>query len=476
MARRVSSLLTSLAKPVDTRGDSKHSDEAISHAQAVHPQCSVPNLEHNITKPLNPEAKPWFSQKDMLPAKAILQPDCESQEEASAPGTPPVRGDGFLRTTDDPRKRSVTWSSNFEKNLHKSCEEVQRPQLAPPAPSSPSFAEGAISNPSKPSGETKFFWDMTYHAFECAKAGCEVRCSMWDSQSVICPFCGPYSYVKYCGKEHMREDARAHWLICGQLTMQEPCVENSIPPDVLIGPPAIPCKHGWDRPERHRQALWFSTAQDAGDYFIFADQGDCTGSQKESIIRDGSCSHHVVQVVHFDDPEMKDRFRRILAVCLLESLEVQPLVEYLFRMLRDRLQSLQQWSSEMDMKVRQQMALELAIELEPRDVGLRHACEAEWRGLPFRHCRDPICVSERAYLLGSPCWTRRFECLVSDEEANYWILRANRTTHPTVKGVYARTRGEGFDHVLAEEQRLFRRGEAWDGLGKGSWEWVGGRC
>lgn len=274
----------------------------------------------------------------------------------------------------------------------------------------------------------------------------------------------------------MREDARAHWLICGQLTMQEPCVENSIPPDVLIGPPAIPCKHGWDRPERHRQALWFSTAQDAGDYFIFADQGDCTGSQKESIIRDGSCSHHVVQVVHFDDPEMKDRFRRILAVCLLESLEVQPLVEYLFRMLRDRLQSLQQWSSEMDMKVRQQMALELAIELEPRDVGLRHACEAEWRGLPFRHCRDPICVSERAYLLGSPCWTRRFECLVSDEEANYWILRANRTTHPTVKGVYARTRGEGFDHVLAEEQRLFRRGEAWDGLGKGSWEWVGGRC
>jgi hypothetical protein len=136
----------------------------------------------------------------------------------------------------------------------------------------------------------KFFYDLTYHTFQCAMEGCEKQCCLWDSQSVICPFCGPYSRVMYCGKEHLREDVLAHWLYCRQAPMEHCCVENSVPPDVLVGPPAIPCKNGRDSPERHRQALWFSTARREGDYFIFADWEDSSSASMMPVFGDGRCS------------------------------------------------------------------------------------------------------------------------------------------------------------------------------------------
>ncbi|KAF7717976.1 Uncharacterized protein PECH_004678 [Penicillium ucsense] len=258
-----------------------------------------------------------------------------------------------------------------------------------------------------------------------------------------------------------------------EFTMKEPCVALSMPPDLLREPPTIPCMHGRDRPERHRQALWFSTARDEGDYFIFADgEPDVDVGWEPAALR-GRCSLRLTHVVRFDDPGERDRFRRVLAVCLLESLEVQSLVGYLFRMLRDRLRSEQQWSPELDVKIRRQLTWELAICPDAREVGQRHACDAEWLGLPPRTCRERTCAAERPSLLGRPNWSRWFERIVSNEEASHWILRANRTTHPVVKGVQARIRGEGFDHVPDDERRLFRRGEGWDGLGSGPWEWEG---
>ncbi|KAJ5482737.1 hypothetical protein N7539_006183 [Penicillium diatomitis] len=349
----------------------------------------------------------------------------------------------------------------------------QSHQAKETASPSPRATGSSLADQSRIPEVRGFFWDMTYHSFLCQKEGCETRGSLWDGQSVICPFCGPYSYVRYCGREHMREDVRAHWPNCGQLTMKEPCVALSMPPDLLREPPAIPCMHGRDRPERHRQALWFSTARGEGDYFIFADGGPGVDVEWEPAALRGRCSLRVTHVVRFDDPGEKDRFRRVLAVCLLESLEVQPLVGYLFRMLRDRLRSEQQWSPELDVKIRRQLTWEFAICPDARDIGQRHACEAEWLGLPPRTCRDRTCEAERPSLLGRPNWSRWFERIVSNEEASHWILRANRTTHPVVKGVQARVRGEGFDHVPVEERRLFRRGEGWDGLGSGPWEWEG---
>ncbi|OKP13710.1 hypothetical protein PENSUB_594 [Penicillium subrubescens] len=306
----------------------------------------------------------------------------------------------------------------------------------------------------------------------CAMEGCEKQCCLWDSQSVICPFCGPYSRVIYCGKEHLREDALAHWLYCRQAPMEHYCVENSVPPDVLVGAPAIPCKNGWDSPERHRQAVWFSTARREGEYFIFADWEDSSSAGTTPVFGDGRCSTRVNVIVRFDDPIEKDRFRRILAVCLLESVEVQPLVAYMFRLLRDKLQSTNQWSSRLDLQVRYQLNLELGVSLDPNLLGNRHACETEWNGQSPRNCRDPICVAERPHFFVSVTGVQWFEGLVFNEECNHWILRASRTTHPDVKKVHARTRGEGFD-VVEEEQRLFRRGEGWDGAGTGPMEMEG---
>jgi hypothetical protein len=319
----------------------------------------------------------------------------------------------------------------------------------------------------------KFFWDLTYHSFQCAKEGCRKQCNMWDCQSVICPFCGPFSRVMYCGKEHMREDVKTHWLHCGQASMEDPCVDTSIAPDVRVGPPAIPCKNGWDSPERHRQAMWFTTARQEGDYFLFADWEDSIVSGFEPGEWEGRCSPRVALIVRVNDPAEKDRFRRILAVCLLESVEVQPLVAYMYRLLRDRLQSKNQWSSQLDSEIRNQIYWELGVYLDPEFLGMRHACETEWNGRPPRHCRDPICFTERRNLLGVLGWDQCFERLVSNEECSHWLLRAHRTTHPTVTSVYSRTRGDGFDDVVDEEKRLFQRGEGWDGAGTGPMEMEG---
>ncbi|KAF3388449.1 hypothetical protein F1880_004050 [Penicillium rolfsii] len=305
----------------------------------------------------------------------------------------------------------------------------------------------------------------------CAMEGCEKQCSLWDSQSVICTFCGPYSLFMYCGKEHLRGDIRDHWQYCRQKPMDHYCVENSVPPKVLIGPPAIPCKNGWDSPERHRQAMWFSTAHREGDYFLFA-SWDYYPSNMAPDVWGGRCSSRVVQIVQFDDPIEKDRFRRILAVCLLESVEVQQLVAYMFRLLRDKLQSTNQWSAQLDLQLRYQFQLELGVSLEPSLIGMRHACETEWNGRSPRHCRDPICIAERLHFSAGLTWAHWLERFVFNEECSHWILRASRSTHPTIKNVYARTRGERFD-VVEEERRLFRRGEGWDGAGTGPMEMEG---
>ncbi|KAJ5679312.1 hypothetical protein N7462_007556 [Penicillium macrosclerotiorum] len=314
------------------------------------------------------------------------------------------------------------------------------------------------------------FWDLTYHTFQCALWRCEKQCHLWDSQSVVCPACGPFSSVIYCSKDHMREDASAHWLYCGQGTFEAPCKENSVPPDVLIGPPLIPNLHGWDSPERFRQGLWFCTARQEGDYFIFADWEDQVAAGIAPGSADGRCSPRLLAIVRFDDPAEKDRFRRILAVCLFASIEVQPLVGYMYRLLRDRLVQAGRFHPQVDVMLRHQLQLEQGVTILPQLVGQRHACETEWDGLGPRHCRDPICMAERPMQLGDMGWGRGFRSLCTFMESCHWILRAHRTTHPTTSSIADRTRGDGFDDVVLEDRRSFRRGEGWDGAGTGPME------
>ncbi|KAJ5606048.1 hypothetical protein N7510_008829 [Penicillium lagena] len=313
-----------------------------------------------------------------------------------------------------------------------------------------------------------FVWELTSVSFPCAKIDCRQASNLWDGQSVICPKCGPYSLIRYCGRDHLREDVSQHWNHCDKYSFQHPCVPGSVPPEVLSGSPQLPCRHRWDSPERHRQAMLFSTARrEDSDYVLFAEWPLATAAGGDSREYRRRCSPQAFLAVRWADPVARDRFRRVLAICLFSALEVQPLVGFMFRLVRDNLHLRGLWSVEVDHMLRSQIRREHGVSLQPPIKGQHHASEAEWVGLDTRSRRDPTYVNDIP-LLGS--LGGGFRRLCDLMESRFWILRASRTTHPFVQSVDARTRGEGFVGVRGEERRTFRRGEGWDGAGTGPLE------
>ncbi|PWY87334.1 hypothetical protein BO94DRAFT_575395 [Aspergillus sclerotioniger CBS 115572] len=391
--------------------------------------------------------------------------------------------------------RSQTNSSGSRK-VHSS--QVISSHAHPPPPPSPSSRYSistptvAISNTQgtlstqKPEG---FFWQLDSHGFPCAKKDCDKRCNLWDGATVICPRCGPYSEIRYCSKTHLLEDIKTHWLYCGQLAFRHPCRETSIPKAVRAGPPLIPCLHPYDMPERHRQAVYFNVNARQGDYFVFADWADYVKADFPEDRTAVRCSNKVVYVVKFDGPAEKDRFRRVLAACLfctsllsssaiptnpanlLVTLEVTELVDYLFRLIRDKLRSVSTAEHILD-AVRYQIFQEFNVTIQVIITGERHACETDWDGRNRRNCPDPVCRAEYRRLLGA-LGGRGLCRLTETLESTYWILRAARTTHPTVSDANKRMMGEGFDEVAEEDRRVFRRGDGWDGAGTGDMELEG---
>ncbi|OOF98140.1 hypothetical protein ASPCADRAFT_13305, partial [Aspergillus carbonarius ITEM 5010] len=366
-------------------------------------------------------------------------------------------------------------NSSSSRNVQSS--QVISSHAHPPPPPSPSSmystttstqtisnTQGTLST-QKPEG---FFWQLDSHGFPCAKHDCDKRCNLWDGATVICPRCGPYSEIRYCSKAHLLEDIKAHWLYCGQLTFRHPCRETSVPKAVRAGPPLIPCLHPYDMPERHRQAVYFNVNARQGDYFVFADWADYVKAglpEDKGAVR---CSNTVVYVVKFEDPAEKDRFRRVLAACLFMTLEVTELVDYLFRLIRDKLRSVPD-AEHILTAVRYQFFQEFNVTIQGIISGERHACETDWDGRNRRNCPDPVCRAEYRRLLGS-LGGRGLCRLTETLESTYWILRAARTTHPTVSDANKRMMGEGFDEVAEEDRRVFRRGDGWDGAGTGDME------
>ncbi|KAJ5504323.1 hypothetical protein N7463_007197 [Penicillium fimorum] len=337
----------------------------------------------------------------------------------------------------------------------------------------PTPAAKQFDNIGTPSPESQ--WDFGKIAVLCEKQGCQVLCAFGDRVSVVCPKCGPFSEVRYCGNDHMWEDVKMHWLVCGTRPVyQQQLLTSSIPYDVLVGPPILPSLHQWDTPERHRQAVWFSSARDRGDYFMFAEWEDLVKVADAPASHVGlRCSPRVAHCVRFEDAEEKDRFRRCLAICLFSAVEHPALVDYLYRLVRDWMRAHNMWASDTDMDsmLCYQMGLEMGNTLGKSRLGLRHACEAEWVGGNRRHCEDSTCASEcRPTLLGNQCMGLGFRRVCEYLESSYWILRAHRATHPSVSDVVARTCGGGFSEVLSTDRRTFCRGEGWDGAGTGPME------
>ncbi|CDM36663.1 unnamed protein product [Penicillium roqueforti FM164] len=316
--------------------------------------------------------------------------------------------------------------------------------------------------------------DLRTLGVTCHEPFCEALCCLGVGVSVVCPKCGPFSLVRYCGKDHLWEDAKRHWVVCTQLPVLEQCLASSISHDLLVGPPMLPNLHQWDKPERHRQALWFSSARDRGDYFVFAEWDDLVKVEDDPASHlQLRCSPRIAHIVRFEDAEEKDRFRRCLAICLFAAIEHPALVDFLYRLVRDWMRAHNMWASDKDMDsmLRYQMGLEMGGAIDQSRLGLRHACETEWIGADRRHCGNLICASERRpTLLGNHDMGLGFRKVCESLESKYWILRAHRATHPSVSDVVARTRGGGFPGVLSEDRRTFHRGIGWDGVGAGPME------
>ncbi|KAF7592853.1 hypothetical protein BBP40_012332 [Aspergillus hancockii] len=180
------------------------------------------------------------------------------------------------------------------------------------------------------------------------------------------------------------------------------------------------------------------------------------------------CSNRVIYFIKFDNADEKDRFRRVLATCLFMTIEVTELVDYLFRLIRDKLRS-QVTPPDLETALKYQFHEEFCVTIQQHITGERHACVTDWDGRNRRNCSDPVCRAEYRRLLGS--LGGKGHCQLIDHlEGTYWILRAARTTHPSVTDANARMQGEGFNYVADEDRREFRRGAGWDGAGTGDME------
>ncbi|KAI9375274.1 hypothetical protein BJX61DRAFT_539936, partial [Aspergillus egyptiacus] len=397
------------------------------------------------------------------------------------PGTPaPIRTHAHPSSSPSPSRNTTTSTST---NI-----DLQRPTTT------------GIQNitTQKPPG---FFWQLDSHGFPCSLPSCPARCNLWDGASVICPRCGPYSETRYCGLAHLLTDIKRHWPSCGENVFKHPCRESSIPMDIREEqPPLIPCLHRYDTPERHRQAVHFSMNSRQGDYFIFSDWVDMVergvnvgagpndnGNDDGGKVSDFSskekknlalrCSSRVLHVVRIpeDQPEEKDRFRRVLAACLFLTLEAHELVDYLYRLIRDNLRSSTTPTTTTTSMttllsaLRHQLFHETAVTIQPYITGERHACATDWTGVPRRTCTDAVCRAEYRPLLGA-LGGRGHGTLLDHLEAQYWVLRVARTTHPRTKRARDRMLGIGFEGVAEEDRRAFCRGDGWDGAGSGEME------
>ncbi|KAA8648724.1 uncharacterized protein ATNIH1004_004609 [Aspergillus tanneri] len=451
--------------------------EGISPGSGKTEICS--DTEPAMTSPsTQPSRTGQSTRRSTIPMREKLSPIQETSDAKAEGGISAAEAQRVLATT--PKTEKSDADSNDTKHRHRKNSNKSPAATASQGkvnhthPASPSGSEqstlaapssrGSVST-QKPEG---FFWQLDSHGLPCAKSGCEKRCNFWDGETVICPRCGPYSETRYCCKEHLFEDIKWHWLYCGQVTFEHPCRESSIPRTVRSGPPLVPCLHPYDTPERHRQAVHFSANARRGDYFIFSDWADFVEAGFPENNASVRCSHKIVYVVRFDDPDEKDRFRRVLAACLFMTIDVHELVDYLFRLIRDKLRS-QAAPADMETALKHQFQAEYCVTIQPAITGERHACDTDWNGKNRRNCPDAACRAEYRRLLGSP-GGRGHGHLVDHLEGTYWTLRAARTTHPSITSVTARMQGEGFDQVADEDQRVFRRGEGWDGAGTGDME------
>ncbi|CAG8201673.1 unnamed protein product [Penicillium salamii] len=311
-------------------------------------------------------------------------------------------------------------------------------------------------------------WNFFDTPLPCAREGCPNQCSFMDGSTVVCPACGPFSLVRYCGKQHLWEDVLVHWSRCRCYPLLHQVVIISLPKEILMGPPMLQNIHNWDKPERHRQAVWFASAVCHGDYFVFENEPlmDVVDQPESPEVLGYSSQTNFA--CWFTTPEEKDRIRRVLAVCLFMAPEHPALVGYLYRLLRDWLISHDRLSVDMDSVLANQLGLETGLGssflMYSELAGAHHACETEWHG-DSHPCSNPQCDSDPPPVFPYPDLSG-FQELCDILEGNFWLLRAHRSTHPEVRNMVDRIQGVGFEQARLSG-RIWPRGEGWDGVETG---------
>ena len=120
-----------------------------------------------------------------------------------------------------------------------------------------------------------------------------------------------------------------------------------------------------------------------------------------------------------------------------------------------------------------QLEREMGIFIPTSHICQHNVREKEWTGADLSASDKSThkrCVPPPQRLQEDIEEGRGFEGLCNDLESASWILRAHRTTHPTVRSVVARVRGDGFEGVLPRDRRVWSRGDGWDGDGNPA-EW-----
>ncbi|CAG7937492.1 unnamed protein product [Penicillium olsonii] len=308
-------------------------------------------------------------------------------------------------------------------------------------------------------------WNVFEIPLPCSREGCPNQCSFMDGSTVICPACGPFSLVRYCGKQHLWEDVLDHWIRCRCYPLLHKFGISSIPKEIFMGPPILHNFHQWDRPERHRQAVWFSSAASYGDYFVFMNNDYPPNSVYQSVGSEGPVYPMGANVAcWFKEPQEKDRIRRVLAVCLFLAPQHPAIVGYLYRLVRDWFISHGWLSESVHGALARQIGLETGLDPKLLINSELHACEAEWYG-KNHPCSNPRCASDPPTMFPYPGLSG-FKELCDILEGNFWLLRAHRTTHPGVGDMVDRIQGVGFDQARVSG-RVWPRGEGWDGVGTG---------
>lgn len=145
--------------------------------------------------------------------------------------------------------------------------------------------------------------------FECNLSTCRKDLKDHVRTTILCNGCGPYSDVRYCSKEHLFEDCKDHWQICGLTPPRIVWDDWTMPTRYRRRYPAIRDVRGRTTPERQRQQA-YSIHHKGSDYVIFNDWKDKQDTGEECR----ATGKPILYLIFKDDDPMKDRFNRLLNI------------------------------------------------------------------------------------------------------------------------------------------------------------------